>query len=136
MDSFLGVAKVAWAKLPASFRRIKLRVPQTNPSGERSATGYELVAPLDASGHIDPDLWREYHEFCGVTRLRFGLPDKVGHLCRRRGGGWALRYDEGSASAVESSYYLASGRFTIGASIGISDGQTLQMFEVTSIEPI
>jgi hypothetical protein len=31
--------------------------------------GYEFVAPLDADGRIDPELWHRYREHCGVRRF-------------------------------------------------------------------
>ena len=56
--------------LPHEFKRIRLNLARSKeyPSGS-DRHGYEFVAPLDARGHIDPKLWQQYREQCGVRRF-------------------------------------------------------------------
>ena len=52
-------------KLPHVLKRIRLNLARSKefPSGS-SRHGYEFVAPLDATGHIDPELWRRHRDHC------------------------------------------------------------------------
>jgi hypothetical protein len=46
--------------LPHELKRIRLNLARSKefPSGSERH-GYEFVAPLDARGHIDPQLWHK-----------------------------------------------------------------------------
>jgi hypothetical protein len=57
-------------KLPHEFKRIRLNLARSKeyPMGS-SRHGYELVAPLNAEGHIDPQLWQRYRQYCHVRRF-------------------------------------------------------------------
>ncbi|MGH8515623.1 MAG: hypothetical protein ACREV8_17125 [Gammaproteobacteria bacterium] len=52
-------------QLPHVLKRIRLNLARSKdfPSGS-DRHGYEFVAPLDADGHIDTELWRRYREHC------------------------------------------------------------------------
>jgi hypothetical protein len=67
--------KLDWAKLPLAFRRICLELAREkgHPTGS-ALIGYTFVAPLNADGRIDPNLWHQYHDFCRVVRFR---PDEA-----------------------------------------------------------
>ena len=69
-------------QLPHVLKRIRLNLARSKefPSGS-DEHGYEFLAPLDAAGHIDVELWRKYREHCGVRRFWDGR-DRGG---RRRG---------------------------------------------------
>jgi hypothetical protein len=137
MNSFARSAKLAWAKLPPGFRRIRLELAREKEHPEGSSSiGYTLVAPLDGEGHIDPDLWRQFHEFCRVTRFRAGEADRIGQLVRRRGGAWALAYEEADDGMVETGYHFGSECFVNGEYVSIKDGTTMHRFKVASVEPL
>ena len=64
--------------LPHVLKRIRLNLARSKefPSGS-ARHGYEFVAPLDAKGHIDPQLWQKYREHCGVRRFWEGEDDEL-----------------------------------------------------------
>jgi hypothetical protein len=130
-------AKLAWAELPVSFRRIRLELAREKGHPEGSASiGYTLVAPIDSYGRIDLDLWRKYHEFCRVVRFRPGEADEVGHLVRKPGGAWAFRYDVVGDHDDETGYHFSTDRFIIGDYVSVREKSDMHTFQVASIEPI
>jgi len=137
MGNLDQVEKFSWALLPESFKRVQLVSAGNKGHPEPSASiGYILVAPLTEDGRIDGDLWRQYHEFCGMIRLRPGASNDVGHIFRNRDGTWTFRYDVTGNSTGESANYLCSERFLTGLGASILDDGGLHTFLVTSIEPI
>lgn len=131
------VAKISWALLPDSFRRIWLEpAPEKSDSERSGSVGYVLVAPLAEDGSIDVDLWHQFHEFCGVIRFRPQESDDVGHLVRKSGGTWAFRYDVTGKPDDEPAYYIGSERFVTGDYTPIHDDSGLHVFQVALIEPI
>src|SRR6185503_6288349 len=67
--------------LPHVLKRIRLNLARSKEHPAGSARhGYEFVAPLDANGHIDPELWRKHRTHCGFRRFWDGEPDQHGHL--------------------------------------------------------
>src|SRR5205807_6172948 len=61
------IEETVMTQLPHVLKRIRLNLARSKefPSGS-DEHGYEFVAPLDADGHIDVELWRKYREHCGV----------------------------------------------------------------------
>jgi hypothetical protein len=86
-------------QLPHVLKRIRLNLARSKefPLGS-DRCGYEFVAPLDARGHIDVELWRKHREHCGVRRFWEGQDDQVGRLVHQPGGPehgrWAFDYDD------------------------------------------
>src|SRR6266436_2706467 len=78
--------EIVMTKLPQAFKRIRLNLARLKefPSGS-TRHGYEFVAPLDAAGHISPELWRKYREHCGVRRF-WGNEEELGKLVHKPGG--------------------------------------------------
>ena len=71
-------------QLPHVLKRIRLNLARSKEfPGGSARHGYEFVAPLDAAGRIDPQLWREHREHCGVRRFWQGEPDQVGRPDRQ-----------------------------------------------------
>ncbi len=131
------VIKHEWAKLPSSFRRIRLELAREKGHPQGSAViGYTLVAPLDANDRIDAGLWHQYHEFCRVVRFRPDEADDVGHLIRKPGGSWAFRYDIKGDQEDETGYHFSSDRFAIGDYVSIREEDGLHTFQVASVEPV
>ena len=90
--------------LPHTLKRIRLNLARSKqfPSGS-VRHGYEFVAPLDAVGHIDPQLWHQYRDHCRVRRFWQGEDDQIGRLVHKPGGAeharWVFDYDPESVEA-------------------------------------
>jgi hypothetical protein len=125
--------------LPHTLKRIRLNVARSKefPSGS-SRHGYEFVAPLDASGHIDPKLWQAQRDHCRVVRFWDGEEDRVGRLIHKPGGSeharWVFDYDPKSTDDDEAGYRFGSHRFWPGEYVTISDQEGSHTFRVVSVE--
>jgi hypothetical protein len=129
--------------LPDEFKRIRLNLARSKefPSGS-SRHGYELVAPLDRTGHIDAALWHKHREACRVRRFWNGDEDEVGRLVHKPGGAeharWAFHYgaaaddDDDEAGYRLGSHVFASGEYV---SIRDHDDDEMHTFRVVSVEP-
>ncbi len=118
-----------------SHIRLELARDHDFPEGS-SRHGYELTAPLDASGHLDAAAWRDAKARCRVRRFWPGEDDEIGHL-RHHGTAWAFHYDvAGDADTDETGYRLSSHVFRVGEYVSIreQDG-TLRTFRVASVRP-
>jgi hypothetical protein len=74
--------------LPLRFRQIRVELAREHDHPEGDAgVAYVIVAPLDRNDRIDPVLWREHREACGIVRLRPDKEDQHGRLAHRQGGG-------------------------------------------------
>ena len=102
-------------QLPHVLKRIRLNLARSKefPSGS-DQHGYEFVAPLDAAGHIDVELWRKHREHCGVRRFWDGDDDEFGRLVHKPGGAeharWMFDYDETAEDDDEAGYRLRQPR--------------------------
>ena len=120
----------------AGLSRIRLELGRTAefPRGSEQH-GYEFIAPLTLSGHIDALEWRRIKEHCGVRRFWGNDHDEHGML-RHVGHGW--RFDYGNADESDEPFLkldahtLAPGNYV---SIREHDGVTrpFRVAEVTSI---
>ena len=125
------------AALPRSFRRIRLELAREPGHPEGSAlNGYELIAPLDNSGHIDAEAWRAHRQACRVVRFRTGEDDEIGHLVHRPGGNWAFHYDVEGTGEDESGYHFQKERFVVGEYVSITEDDKQRTFRVVSVEHI
>ena len=126
--------------LPHVLKRIRLNLARSkeHPSGS-SRHGYEFVAPLDHSGHIDPELWRRHREHCRVRRFWEGEPDEVGYVVHRPGGPEHARwvFDYGDADdEEEAGFRFAAHAFRPGEYVSIRDEEAHSYtFQVVSVEP-
>lgn len=122
--------------LPPAFRRIRLDLAREkgHPEGSNSHT-YAFVAPLDADGHISPELWAAHREVCRAVRNRDG-EQFVGHLVRRPGGSWAFRYPADAHLDDEAGYHFGNEAFLIGEYVSIHEGDGMHTFRVIAVEPL
>jgi hypothetical protein len=126
--------------LPHALKRIRLNLARSKEfPGGSSRHGYEFVAPLDASGHIDAELWRKYRERCRVRRFWGGEPDEVGLLVHRPGGAaharWVFDYDQASAADDEAGYRFGAHAFIPGEYVSIRDEDgEMHTFQVVSVQ--
>jgi hypothetical protein len=127
-------------KLPHEFKRIRLNLARSKefPNGS-SRHGYELVAPLDAKGHIDAKLWHEHRDHCRVRRFWDGEDDEVGFLVHKPGGAeharWVFDYDASTTDDDEAGYRFGGHAFSPGEYVTIRDEDGEQhTFKVISVE--
>jgi hypothetical protein len=126
--------------LPHVLKRIRLELARSKdfPSGS-ARHGYEFVAPLDGKAHIDPELWRQHREHCGVRQF-WGGEEKIGRLVHKPGGAeharWVFDYDPKATDDDEAGYRFASHAFVPGEYISIRDEDgDLHTFRVVSVQP-
>ncbi len=116
--------------------RMELARSKGYPDGSK-AHGYELVAPLDASGHLDAAAWKTVRDRCRVRRFWAGESDDLGHLVHRPGGTWAFHYDIDGDEDDEAGFKLAQHTFNIGDYVSVrSDDGDLHTFRVVGTEPV
>ena len=65
------------------LRRVRLELARDHefPDGSRER-GYDLVAPLDAKGHIDFDAWKALRDRCRVRRFWAHEREEIGGVGR------------------------------------------------------
>ena len=127
---------------PHTLKRIRLNSARSKefPSGS-ARHGYEFVAPLDRTGHINPQLWHQYRDRCRVRRFWHGKDDQVGRLVHKPGGAeharWAFEYGPGADEDDEAGFRLGVHTFSPGEYVSIKDhGSELHTFVVTSVEAV
>ena len=129
-------------QLPHELKRIRLNLARSKefPNGSERH-GYEFVAPLDASGHIDVELWRKNREHCGVRRFWQGEADEVGRLVHKPGGAeharWIFDYDETAEDDDEAGYRFGTHAFRPGEYVSIrDDDDELHTFIVVTVDDV
>ena len=125
--------------LPHALKRIRLHLARSKDFPTGSAHhGYEFVAPLDANGHIDPQLWQNSRENCRVRRFWKGEDDQLGLLVHKPGGSeharWVFDYDRTRADDDETGYRFGSHSFSPGEYVTIRDDEEPHTFKVISVE--
>lgn len=78
-----------------TLKKIRLELARTKefPDGN-AACGYEVVAPLDAGGHIDLAGWKANKDRCTVRRFWPGQDDERGLLIHAHNR-WVFSYAPG-----------------------------------------
>jgi hypothetical protein len=125
--------------LPHELKRIRLNLARSKefPSGSERH-GYEFVAPLDAQGRIDPQIWHKYREHCGVRRF-WGNDGESGRLVHKPGGvehaRWVFQYGPAADDDDEAGYRFGAHAFTPGEYVSIRDhdNDETHTFRVVSV---
>jgi hypothetical protein len=127
---------------PQHLKHIRLELARSKeyPSGS-PRHGYDLIAPLDEAGHIDPELWRKYRRSCRVRRFWDDEEEAIGTLVHKPGGSeharWMFDYGTGSDDDEESGYRFGAHTFSTGEYVSIRDhAGELHTFCVASVEPL
>lgn len=116
--------------------RLELARGKGHPDGS-SHHGYEFVAPLDASGHLDAGAWKQHRDRCRVRRFWGSEADDIGHVIHRPGGSWAFTYDIDGDEDDEAGYRLNQHTFNIGDYVSIRDEDgELHTFRVVRSETV
>jgi hypothetical protein len=116
--------------------RLELARDRDFPQGS-PGHGYELVAPLDRTGHIDAGEWQRQRARCIVRRFWGGEDQEIGHLIHTRDRAWAFHYDiEGDAERDEPGYRFQGHVFKPGEYVSVreQDGR-LRAFKVAAVLP-
>jgi hypothetical protein len=122
--------------------RLELARCREYPDGSQRH-GYEITAPLDASGLLDAQEWRDTREQCRVRRFWAGEPDRHGWLVHRAGGSggatWLIDYDRDTQADDETGYRLGAHRFQLDEYVSIRDDDgdlhTFKVAQVTALAP-
>lgn len=101
---------------------------------------YEITAPLDPSGMLDPAEWKAKRHQCHVRRFWRGEADRSGFLIHRPGGAggatWAIDYDPDRAVDDEAGYRLNKHHFVKGEYVSIQDeDEKIHTFQVVDVQP-
>lgn len=121
--------------------RVVVHLARSRDFPEGSAQhGYEIVAPLDAEGHLDAEAWKRSRKQCRVRRFWAGEPDQEGLLVHRSGGAegatWVIDYEQDSSDDDEAGYRLGGHRFEEGEYVSIRDDDGhMNTFRVVRVEP-
>lgn len=121
--------------------RIILHLARSREFPEGSGQhGYEIVAPLAAAGHLDPEVWKRARSAFRVRRFWAGEPDREGFLVHRSGGAegatWIIDYEQASTDDDEAGYRLGSHRFVEGEYVSIRDDDgRMHTFRIVLVEP-
>ncbi|WP_343232329.1 hypothetical protein [Microvirga terricola] len=80
------------------LHHITLHLARSADYPEGSAQhGYEMIAPLDGTGLLDPGEWKAARTRCWVRRFWADETDRLGMLVHRPGGAggatWMIDYD-------------------------------------------
>ena len=120
------------------LKRVRLNLARTKEfPGGSAEHGYEFVAPLDETGHIDAVQWKKHREQCRVRRFWSGEDDEVGHLVHKQGGSWAFHYDIEGDDDDEAGYKFGAHAFFPGEYVSIRDEDgDLHTFQVVSVENV
>ena len=108
------------------LKRILLTLARSkeHPQGS-SRHGYEIVAPLDAAGRLDPQAWKHVRQSCKVRRFWAGEADDIGHLVHRPGGAggatWTFDYDETTIDDDEAGFRLGEPVLAPGEYVSVRD---------------
>lgn len=124
------------------LQRITLQLARNQEFPEGSAErGYEITAPLDASGRLDADAWRKVKGQCRVRRFWAEEDDRTGQLVHDAGGAggatWRIDYDPGAFGNGETGFRLDAHRFLVNEYVSIRDldGQS-NTFKIEEIRPV
>lgn len=120
-------------KLTDTFRHIRLLLAREKgrPSGDREE-GYDLLAPLDGEGRLDPAEWKTHQGACRVRHFAAGREDRIGRLRRKPGGQWYFDYAEGNRDD-EIGFRLGEERFVAGEYVSIGGRDGLHTYQVARV---
>jgi len=127
--------------MTATLKHIALTLARSKdfPNGS-SQIGYDLVAPLDASGHIDLPEWKKHRTACSVRHFSPSEGDRTGLLVHKAGGAehgrWVFDYNRARDDDDEAGFMFGHHAFVPGEYVSISDASgTMHTFVVKSVTP-
>ncbi|MCA0407078.1 MAG: hypothetical protein LCH39_13120 [Proteobacteria bacterium] len=124
------------------LKRITLHIARSKeyPNGS-AAHGYEFIAPLDESAHLDAAGWKANKAACTVRRFWGDEEEEKGHLVHRggatKGGSWAFVYDLSAQEDDEAGYRFGAHSFNPGEYVSIKDeDDEMHTFVVAYVDPV
>lgn len=113
-----------------SLTRIVLRLGRNPDAGFPEGDdnhGYVVVAPLNAEGKLDVELWRANKKACTVNRFTPGHEDDADGWLTHRGAHWFFHYDEDDEGPDEPVFRLGDHQLRLGEYVTIheADGDDL-----------
>ncbi len=118
---------MAEIRLPSGVHLRRVRLEEARDKGKPeplAGNGYEFIAPLDATGHIDLEVWKNMRALCFVHRLEGGIIADRGLLVHKAGGQggatWAFDYEPG-AGDEEAGYRFNAHPFVPGEYVSVRD---------------
>ena len=106
------------------------------PEGD-DAHGYVVIAPLDAEGKLDVELWRENKTRCTVNRFSPNEDERADGWLTHRRSRWYFRYDEEEEGPDEPVFRLGDHVLRLGEYLTIheadGDDLTFKITETTRI---
>jgi hypothetical protein len=145
MYGMLGRLKPVWpvpereVAMAKGLSRIVLRLGRNPAAGFPEGDdhhGYVIIAPLDADGRLDAEVWRARKAECTVRRFHAKDAAADGFL-RRRGESWHFWYDEADEGPEEPTFKLGDHRFAPGEYVTVREGGgaalTFRVAEVVAI---
>ncbi|MDQ0317642.1 hypothetical protein [Amorphus orientalis] len=120
------------------LKKIRLNLARSKdyPNGS-NRHGYEFVAPLDDTGHIDAAAWKKLRDKCRVRRFWGDEEWDIGHLVHGPGGRWAFHYDLEGDEDDEGGYRFAEHPFVPGEYVSIRDDDgDMHTFTVVTVEDL
>ena len=118
------------------LRHVRLELARDHefPNGS-SERGYDFIAPLNRSGHIDLTAWKALRDRCRVRRFWAHEAEEIGHILHKRGRVWAIHYDiHGDPSHDEAGFRFDSHAFIPGEYVSIKEQDgVLRTFHVVSV---
>lgn len=116
-----------------SVIRLELAREKDFPSGS-PLHGYEIVAPLDDTGHLDASEWKKNRSRCTVRRFWDGEEDRHGELVHSTKYQWAISYDPTTELDDEPIFRLDRHNLTLGNYVSITEpDRTQHTYRVASI---
>lgn len=102
--------------------------------------GYEFIAPLDADGRLDLQLWETQRDRCRVVRFWTGVPRLPGLLMHRRSGedeeSWFFDFDKMTTDDDEFGYRLDRRMFVPGGYVSLHDTSNVHKFHIVSVSDL
>ena len=134
-----GSRRSATHRIGSGLKRIRLELARSKafPTGS-SQHGYEFVAPLDGSRHIDVEQWKRRRTECNVLRFWRGEEDQTGLLVHCPGTSehafWAFDYNPDDKDDDEPGYRFGAHAFLPGEYVTVvgQDGEQ-HTFSVVSV---
>lgn len=119
--------------MAANLQRVRLELARTTEHPEGSSEhGYEFIAPVNNSGHIDSADWKKFRNFCRATRFAGGETETG--MLRHVGRGWRFDYDQASRDDDEPFFKLDRHTLTPGNYVSITEHDgILRPFKVVSV---
>lgn len=104
------------------FHHIRLELAREpgRPHGD-AHEGYDIVAPLDDAGHLDPVGWKREQRRCRVRRFIKDQTLSLGVLRHGSGGRWTLEMGGDTRDESIAGFHLGEEAFVAGEYVSLTE---------------